>query len=57
MVVANDVSRSDAGFATDTNLVKIIDRQGEMEELPLMSKEEVANRILDRVKTLWQNRH
>jgi len=57
MVVANDVSRSDAGFATDTNLVKIIDRQGEIEELPLMSKEEVANRILDRVKTLWQNLH
>jgi phosphopantothenoylcysteine decarboxylase/phosphopantothenate--cysteine ligase len=57
MVVANDVSRSDAGFATDTNLVKIIDRQGKIEDLPLMSKEELANRILDRVKTLWQNRH
>ena len=57
MVVANDVSRSDAGFATDTNLVKIIDREGKIEDLPLMSKEELANKILDRVKTLWQNRH
>jgi phosphopantothenoylcysteine decarboxylase/phosphopantothenate--cysteine ligase len=57
MIVANDVSRSDAGFATDTNLVKIIDREGTIEELPLMSKEEVANRILDRVKILWLNRH
>lgn len=57
MVVANDVSRSDAGFGTDTNLVRIIDRRGEIEELPLLSKEEVADRILDRVKALWQNRH
>jgi len=57
MIVANDVSRSDAGFATDTNVVKIIDRHGKIEELPLMSKEEVADRILDRIKTLWQNRH
>ncbi len=50
LIVANDLSRPDAGFAVDTNLVIIIDRQGIVEELPLLDKSEIANRILDRVK-------
>lgn len=49
LIVANDVSRSDAGFATETNKVVIIDSQGKVDPLPLMSKEEVANIILERV--------
>ncbi len=49
LIVANDVSRSDSGFATETNKVVIIDSQGEVDPLPLMSKEEVANIILERV--------
>jgi phosphopantothenoylcysteine decarboxylase/phosphopantothenate--cysteine ligase len=53
LIIANDVTRSDAGFDVDTNLVKIIDRQGGVEDLPLMSKDDVANRILDRIKDLW----
>lgn len=53
MIVANDVSRKDAGFDTDTNLVKIIHRDGRVEDLPLMSKQDVADQILDRVKALW----
>ncbi len=56
MIVANDVTRSDAGFDVDTNLVKIIDRQGGIEDLPLMSKDDVADRILDRIKDLWGQR-
>lgn len=49
LIVANDVSQSDSGFATETNRVVVIDSQGNIEHLPLMSKEEVANRILDKV--------
>ena len=55
MIVANDVSRDDAGFETDTNLVRIIYRDGEREDLPLMTKKEVADHILGRVKSLWKN--
>ncbi|MFH1481391.1 MAG: bifunctional phosphopantothenoylcysteine decarboxylase/phosphopantothenate--cysteine ligase CoaBC [Pseudomonadota bacterium] len=56
VIVANDVSREDAGFESDTNLVKIIFRDGRIEDLPLMMKEEVADHILDRVKALWDTR-
>ena len=56
MIIANDVSREDAGFQSDTNLVKIIHKDGHVEELPLMQKQEVADQILDRVKALWEKR-
>jgi phosphopantothenoylcysteine decarboxylase / phosphopantothenate---cysteine ligase len=49
LIVANDVSLPGAGFAVDTNIVKVIDRSGKVEELPLMDKEDLANRILDRI--------
>ncbi len=54
MIVANDVSREDAGFESENNRVKIIHRGGSMEEIPLMSKDEVADHVLDRVKEIWQ---
>ncbi len=54
MIVANDVSRNDAGFETDTNLVRIIYRDGEREDLPLMTKREVADHLLGRIKRLWE---
>ena len=54
MIVANDVSGEDAGFESDTNLVKIIDRDGLTEDLPLMTKQEVADHVLDRIKGLWE---
>ena len=54
MIVANDVSREDAGFETDTNAVKILYRDGRTEELPLMAKQEVADHLLDRIKGLWE---
>jgi phosphopantothenoylcysteine decarboxylase/phosphopantothenate--cysteine ligase len=50
LVVANDVSLSDAGFDVDTNRVHLVDAKG-TEELPLLTKEEVADRVLDRVVT------
>jgi phosphopantothenoylcysteine decarboxylase/phosphopantothenate--cysteine ligase len=49
LVVANDISAPDSGFDVDTNKVIIIDKQGNLEDLPLMSKREVAERVLDRV--------
>jgi phosphopantothenoylcysteine decarboxylase/phosphopantothenate--cysteine ligase len=52
LIVANDLAVEGAGFRHDTNVVKIIDRQGEIDELPLMNKEEVAGRILDRIKEI-----
>ena len=50
MIVVNDVSQQDRGFAADSNEVRIIDKQGTEEVVPLMSKEDVADRILDRIK-------
>jgi phosphopantothenoylcysteine decarboxylase/phosphopantothenate--cysteine ligase len=52
LICANDVSAPDAGFGVDTNRVTLIDAQGSVEELPLLSKYEVAQRILDRVRAL-----
>jgi len=49
LLVGNDVSEAGSGFGTDTNRVTIFDRDGGREELPLLSKRAVADRILDRV--------
>lgn len=49
-IVANDLSKEGAGFGTDTNIVTIISSDGKIKELPLMSKYDVANAILDLVK-------
>ena len=48
MIVANNLKTTGAGFGTDTNVVTLITREG-AEELPLMSKEEVAHQILNRI--------
>jgi len=52
LIVANDVTLPGAGFEVDTNIVKFLDRSRKVEELPLMTKEELADRILDRVAQL-----
>jgi len=52
IIVANDVTRKDAGFESDTNLVQIIYRDGRVEDLPLMSKDALANELLDRITIL-----
>ncbi|MCY4653347.1 MAG: bifunctional phosphopantothenoylcysteine decarboxylase/phosphopantothenate--cysteine ligase CoaBC [Dehalococcoidia bacterium] len=49
MIVANDITAEDAGFAVDDNRVIILDREGSIERLPLMSKYNVGVEILDRV--------
>ena len=51
LIVANDVTRAGAGFDVDTNIVTLIDSEG-MKELPMMTKREVADGILDRVAEL-----
>ena len=51
LIVANDVSRADAGFEVDTNEVTIVGPDG-AEALPLQSKSKVAAALLDRVETL-----
>jgi phosphopantothenoylcysteine decarboxylase/phosphopantothenate--cysteine ligase len=49
LIVANDINAPDAGFAVDTNRVTLIDAHGTLQELPLMTKAEVAAAILERV--------
>ena len=49
LIAANDVTAEGSGFETDTNSVLLIDNQGDVEELGLLSKYEVGHRILDRV--------
>ncbi len=61
LIVLNDVSAADSGFAVDTNRVILFERDGNREDWPLMSKEEVAQAILQRVvarlgRLNWQKR-
>jgi phosphopantothenoylcysteine decarboxylase/phosphopantothenate--cysteine ligase len=50
LIVANDVSANDAGFAVDTNRVTLLFKDGRVEALPLLSKMEVAERILEVIR-------
>jgi phosphopantothenoylcysteine decarboxylase/phosphopantothenate--cysteine ligase len=52
LIVANDVTQEGAGFDLDTNVVTFIDSNGDATALPKLSKAEVAERILDRIKEL-----
>ncbi len=51
MIVANNLKQEGAGFGTDTNVVTLLTKE-RTEELPLLSKEEVADRLLDRLSAL-----
>ena len=55
MIVANNLRQQGAGFGTDTNVVTIITKDGEL-SLPQMSKDEVAHRILDQILEIRNNR-
>ena len=55
MIVANDLGTHGAGFGTATNLVTILTREG-AECLPLMGKDAVAEKILDRLRDLYRAR-
>ena len=54
-IVANDITREDSGFATDTNKVIIIQRNGGTIDLPLMSKFEVSEYIFDLIKSHFEH--
>ena len=54
LIVANDITAEGSGFGSDTNQVTLIDRDLVVEELPLLSKYDVSNRILDRVIGLFR---
>jgi phosphopantothenoylcysteine decarboxylase/phosphopantothenate--cysteine ligase len=56
LIVANDVTATDAGFGTDTNRITILDTAGGREVVPLTSKYGCAMRILDRVAPLLPER-
>ena len=52
LIVANDVTQNEAGFNSDTNIVKLIDRNGKIKDLPKLSKEVVAEKIFDKIINL-----
>ncbi len=52
LIVANDILAADAGFAVETNRVTLVDSSGTVQELPLMTKAEVAETVLDRVAAM-----
>ena len=52
LIVANDITAEGSGFGSETNQVTFIDRYMQVEELPLLTKYDVSNRILDRVRDL-----
>lgn len=54
LIVANDILAEGAGFESDTNIVTIMDNAGNCEQLPRLSKQEVANAILDQVVRLLE---
>jgi len=54
-IVANDITRNDSGFGSDSNKVLIIDRKGNTIDLPLMSKYEVAENIFDLIQSSFDN--
>jgi phosphopantothenoylcysteine decarboxylase/phosphopantothenate--cysteine ligase len=56
MIVINDIGGSETGFEVDTNRVTILDRDNTKEELPLLSKEDTAHRILDRLIQLQEGK-
>ncbi len=55
LIVANDLLAEGAGFAGDTNIVTLLDNEDNCQQLPLLSKQEVSNAILDRVVKILDN--
>ncbi len=54
LIVANDITATDAGFGTDTNRVTLIDSSGKTEALALASKAEVADILIARLSRLLE---
>jgi phosphopantothenoylcysteine decarboxylase/phosphopantothenate--cysteine ligase len=55
LIVANDITDAESGFGTDTNRVSLVGRDLTVEELPLLTKYDVSNRVLDRVLGLFRD--
>lgn len=49
LMVINDITRTDAGFQSDTNKVTLVDRNGEQKNYPVMTKKELAHTILEKI--------
>jgi phosphopantothenoylcysteine decarboxylase/phosphopantothenate--cysteine ligase len=56
LLVANDVSEPGSGFGTETNRVSMLDAAGGRDDLPMLAKRDVADRLLDRVVRLLDER-
>ncbi|MCZ6528892.1 MAG: bifunctional phosphopantothenoylcysteine decarboxylase/phosphopantothenate--cysteine ligase CoaBC [Chloroflexi bacterium] len=56
LIVANDITAEDAGFATDMNRVTLVSASGGSEELPLMTKSEVAEIVVERIEELLREK-
>jgi phosphopantothenoylcysteine decarboxylase/phosphopantothenate--cysteine ligase len=56
LIVVNNPNVPGAGFEVDTNQVTLIDKRGKIEKLPLLSKKEVASKILDKVSLLLRKK-
>jgi phosphopantothenoylcysteine decarboxylase/phosphopantothenate--cysteine ligase len=56
LIVANDVGAADSGFAVDTNRVTLLEATGREQALPLLSKDEVARQVVDRIVALLTGR-
>jgi phosphopantothenoylcysteine decarboxylase/phosphopantothenate--cysteine ligase len=52
LIVANDITLAGSGFEEDTNVATLLDRKGNVQSLPLMTKEELAERIFDFLRVL-----
>ena len=50
LIVANDISAPGIGFQSDSNQVTLIDKEGKIDSLPRLSKREIADVLLDRIK-------
>jgi phosphopantothenoylcysteine decarboxylase/phosphopantothenate--cysteine ligase len=56
LIVANDLSEPGAGFAVDTNIVKMIDRNGNVENISIMTKDQLAHIILDKALAIYHQK-
>ncbi|HAF17779.1 MAG TPA: bifunctional 4'-phosphopantothenoylcysteine decarboxylase/phosphopantothenoylcysteine synthetase, partial [Peptococcaceae bacterium] len=56
LIVANDLTMEGAGFAAETNIAVIINKKGSVRELPLMTKDKLADMILDEVVQIIKQR-
>ena len=56
IIAANDISKEGIGFNSDNNKITLINREGVVQELELMSKYEIGNRILDQVSDILSDR-